>query len=284
MRESMVRQDLTREVVEFGKDIGVIHEMIITGRKVGASRNFYSALAHNEELFAKTVAFVERGGDDIVRKVVVSIPLTEAEKAAVTILGASKVLTRGQAKGEIELPIRYSEDALDTLRVCAKGNAEWSRDWRMVYLSGNSLRQERLRVGDDRKCQPCFDKNRRWWLESNEDDWATGKFEPGYYLIDFNGRFGRTSWSDQEKEIAKLGSGFERAHEAMVTEAALRIFDATGERLLPNWLHWGRSLGSDGGRVNVGDFGSRGWVVSGCHPYQDAYDGLRVCLSRKFQN
>ncbi|MEK7203542.1 MAG: hypothetical protein AAB627_00485 [Patescibacteria group bacterium] len=280
MAETMVRQETAAEIAEFGKDHGVIHEMIVTGRKVGAGQSFYSALAHNEELFAKTVAFVSRGGEDAIREVVVSIPLTEAEKMVIAILGAGKVLTRAQAKGEQELPIHYFED---TLRECAKENLEKGTDWRLVYLRGNSLRQERDRVGTNRKRQPCFYDN-NWWLGRENESWAAEQFEPGYYLIDFNGRFSRTSWQNQENEIVKLGSEFVRAHEAMVTEAALCIFEATGERLLPNWYHWGRSLGSGGLRVRIGYFVSRGWYVD---YYRSDWDGggiLRVCLLRKFQN
>ncbi|TSC90308.1 MAG: hypothetical protein G01um10142_429, partial [Parcubacteria group bacterium Gr01-1014_2] len=247
MKETMVRQETVAEIAEFGKDHGVIHEMIVTGRKMGAGRNFYSALAHNEELFARTVAFVANGGEDVVREIAVSVPqiavsvpLSEAEQAAIAILGQGKVLTRAQTKGEAELPIRYSED---TLRACAKENVEQGTDWRLVYLRGNSLRQERERVGINRKRQPCFHNN-DWWLSEKEDNWATEKFEAGYYLIDFNGRFGRTSWQNQENVIVQLGPEFERAHEAMVTEAALRIFEATGERLLETWYYWGRSLDS----------------------------------------
>lgn len=276
MVEAVVRQETA---VDFGKDLGLVHEAVVTGRKVGAGKDFWSKLAHDESLFAKTVAFVERGCEEIVREVV-SIPLTEAEKAAIAILGAGKVLTRAQAKGETELPIRYSED---TLRACAKENVEQGCDWRLVYLQGNSLWQELERVGTNRKRQPCFYEN-SWWLGVKDNHWATEGFEPGYYLIDFNGRFDRTSWSNQENAIAKLGFEFERAHEAIVTEAAFRIFEATGERLLSNWYHWGRSLVSNGDRVYVGHFDSEGWFVDNYLPECGGYDGLRVCLLRKFQN
>lgn len=46
----------------FGKDEGLIHEAVITGRKVGAGKEFWSALAHNDRLFEKTVRFVACGG------------------------------------------------------------------------------------------------------------------------------------------------------------------------------------------------------------------------------
>lgn len=43
---------------EFGTDHGLIHEAVVTGRKVGADKEFWSALAHSEELFAKVISFV----------------------------------------------------------------------------------------------------------------------------------------------------------------------------------------------------------------------------------
>jgi hypothetical protein len=36
---------------DFGKDLGLVHEAVIMGRKVGADKEFWSALAENEELF-----------------------------------------------------------------------------------------------------------------------------------------------------------------------------------------------------------------------------------------
>ena len=43
---------------QFGEDHGLLHEAVVTGRKVGAGKDFWSALAHNEQLFARVVAFV----------------------------------------------------------------------------------------------------------------------------------------------------------------------------------------------------------------------------------
>lgn len=48
----MVRQE------KFGSDVGLMHEMIVTGRKVNADVDFYAALAHDQELFAQVVKMV----------------------------------------------------------------------------------------------------------------------------------------------------------------------------------------------------------------------------------
>ncbi len=209
--------------------------------------------------------------------------LSETEKTAVATLGQSNVLTQAQAKGEVEFPIRYSEA---TLRACAHANEEEGCDWRLVYLRGNSLWDEEERVGINPERQPCFHDN-SWQLRGWIGRWLKAvprKFEPGYYLIDFNGRFGRTSWPNQEKAIRELGPQFQRAHEAMVTEAALRIFEATRLRLLFWCYHWGYSVDYLSNRVYAGFFHAEGWCVDYSPPLWDRNDLLRVCLVRTFES
>ena len=43
---------------EFGKDLGLMHELIVTGRKVGFERNDWKGLAHNERQLRDTLDFV----------------------------------------------------------------------------------------------------------------------------------------------------------------------------------------------------------------------------------
>lgn len=43
---------------DFGKDLGLIHEVVVAGRKVGATREFWSALAHNQWLIKDVVGYV----------------------------------------------------------------------------------------------------------------------------------------------------------------------------------------------------------------------------------
>ena len=200
------------------------------------------------------------------------------------VLGADKVITAQQSADtwKVEAPqnptIRYSGEIL---RSCVQSNRESGRDFRLVYLQGMSLRELRDKVGISTDNQPCV-YNNDWWLQKSENAWATQKFEPGYYLIDFNGRFPRTSWNRQGEEIAKL-SNYERASEAAVGEAVITNFKVyDGERLLENWSHWGDCLVSVGYRVCVGVFDGGGLGVDYGHPSLDGGDRLRVCLLRKF--
>lgn len=55
MESPMVRP---AEGEEFGREIGLIKEVLITGRKVGAGKKFWSRLAHDEELFRRVVEVV----------------------------------------------------------------------------------------------------------------------------------------------------------------------------------------------------------------------------------
>ncbi len=42
---------------DFGKDHGLIHEAVVTGRGVGAGQDFWASLAHSKMLFGEVVAF-----------------------------------------------------------------------------------------------------------------------------------------------------------------------------------------------------------------------------------
>jgi len=46
------------EASQFGKDNGLVHEVVVMGRKVGAGHGFWSELADNRNLFAVLVAIV----------------------------------------------------------------------------------------------------------------------------------------------------------------------------------------------------------------------------------
>jgi len=201
---------------------------------------------------------------------------------AISILGASKVITAEQASKawEMEAPksatIRYSEKVL---RICAQENQD-GEDWRLIYINGLSLREQIEKRGTDETKQPCFN-NENWWLEKSEESWAKAKPQAGYYLINFKGKYAILNWNKQNAEIAKLGPDVERCHEAVFAEAILTICLVNGECIAESWYHWSNSASSDGDRVSVGHFDSDGL---GVHSVWDgrSWDCLRVALVRKF--
>ena len=65
----------------FGQDHGLIHEVVVTGRKVGAGRKFWEKLAHNEGRFRACVKFVEGDSKTIpVPSPVIEIPFFANEE------------------------------------------------------------------------------------------------------------------------------------------------------------------------------------------------------------
>jgi hypothetical protein len=53
----------------FGKDFGVVHEAVITGRKVGADEKFWAKLAHNEDLFSRFVKVAEGYAEENIKPI-----------------------------------------------------------------------------------------------------------------------------------------------------------------------------------------------------------------------
>lgn len=51
-----------RQEEAFGRDEGVIHEAVVTGRKVGAGKAFWSGLAHDEAFFREVMGIAELHG------------------------------------------------------------------------------------------------------------------------------------------------------------------------------------------------------------------------------
>lgn len=135
-----------------------------------------------------------------------------------------------------ELRIRYREE---TLREAIQANRNGER-WALAYYSGLSLRQMRDKKGVSQSSQPCF-WNTDWWVQGREDSWATRNLEPGYYLLNFKGKFANKQWAVQENMISALGAMYERAHETIVSETVISNFGIHGgERLMESWDHWGK--------------------------------------------
>lgn len=261
----------------FMKDEGLVHEVAVTGRKVGTPdelRQFFSTLAHDERKFREVM-------DEVLGRT----GLTESEQIAASILGSDKIAGYRAATSawsiglpEIEPILQFSREALIE---CSEENQN-GHDWRVVWINGLSLRQQEKKRGRNRKKQPCFDPDYTWWLEKQQDVWGNKPIEAGYQLLDFSGRFGNIKWQPQEDEIAKLGDNFERAEEQAVAEACFTFYLASGkkERLLKNFWHWGRLLTASGSRVDVGVFDEGGFLVG--NDWDGCQDGLlRVVVSRK---
>ena len=59
MKDETSSQVVSKEI-DFGKELGLMHEVIITGRKVGADRTFWKELAAKPQLFSEMVKMVAK--------------------------------------------------------------------------------------------------------------------------------------------------------------------------------------------------------------------------------
>lgn len=210
-----------------------------------------------------------KAADDIIR---------ELANEKIKIIGHKSVANFWGVAIPKDIRIRYSEE---TLRESIQANQN-GEQWALAYYAGQSVRQMREKRGTNRNNQPCF-YAKTWWLENMENFWATKKLEPGYYLLNYNGKFANKTWTDQEGLITELGPMYKRAHECVVGETILSNFNIhKGECLLENWYHWGKEeTGSNDDRIIIGHFDSNGLDVSYWSP-GDLRSSLRVVLLRKF--
>ena len=121
MSHDMVRQG------EFGKDLGLLHEVVVTGRKVGANQAFYAALAHDEELFRRVVEMVcgLQPGPLYDAKTVASLLGIQYSEQELTGFGPSPDALPGY--------ITFFDPGLSLLHlretVCGKGIIFYPQDW-----------------------------------------------------------------------------------------------------------------------------------------------------------
>jgi|GEM_PF-5466829 len=218
MSDDMVRP---AEADLFGRDLTLAAEMIVTGRKVGADRHFYSTLAHDPELFGKIVQLVNTAQP---RK-------WTSIKKAFELLGEDRVVTPRMvaeiykvAKSQNVGLIPYSEQ---TLKDCARQNKRGKAIWYLVWFSGRSL-------VDQLNAQTAAGfsqfKENHWWVSEEERTWSNFRPQPGFQLINF--KFDGSVLRDtdyrfwREKMINGIlaqGAGFVPAHEAIVNEAVFMI-------------------------------------------------------------
>jgi len=207
-----------------------------------------------------------RTADDIIR---------ELANERIKIIGHEPVANMWGIVVPGDIQIRYSEASLrESIEANAKGE-----QWALGYYSGQNPRQMRQKIGTG---STCF-YNNDWWLANKEDFWATKtNIEPGYYLLNFNGKFADKNWDTQERLIGELGPVYKRCHEFVVSETVLSNYRIhNSERLLENWYHWGEEFDSDRYCVAVGYFDSSGFYVNDDTPsYSNGI--LRVVVARKF--
>lgn len=255
MSQNMVRHK------PFGSDYGLVHEAIVTGRKVGAGEEFWTALT-DETLFRKAM--------DAVLGEHRSYPVSASQEQARAIMGSNFYHLSDAAR---HLGVTYSEEQQVELAEIPYSVAtlEACRDTHILF-PGYPLNILNLR----KRVRTAFRKQ-DWY---NQEDFARkAKVGLRWYLIRKTPVPNTTNknLADQQKELAGNES-VPRACE--VIYMIMLHFLATGERLFEGVYVRCSDVSSSGDRVCLGGFDAEGldvhcWCV-------DPYDDVGLAGARNF--
>ncbi len=230
---------------EFGRDLGLMKEVVVTGRKVGAGREFWSKLAHDEQLFREAVTLVL--GDPSQYQ-----PTTSQQHAA-EIMGRNY---HGPDQVAKHFGVRYRDAELaqlaevpfseDELRACKDTH---------ILVAGYPLTGLEIRK---RMKKNAYKQD---WYE-NQDFARKTKVRLRWLLLrktDVPNSRSKT----YDEQLALLGPDEEFSIFCEVLFGMNLHFAETGERMHETYYVRCQDVTSDGNRVYVGRFGQSGWDVHG---------------------
>ena len=256
---STVRQEET-----FGSDHGLIHEAVVTGRKVGAGKEFWSALAHDEAAFQRAITAV-------------SSP-APSTGATTTVAAAAQIMGAGNFHGP---------EALTKLGVTMSKTAS-KKAFGKVPFSAEVLEACR----DTHVLVACagISLMEVWGFQTNlfyakSDPWyksqqfATTKVKAGWYLVRKTPVPDSTS-KTWEEQLSLLTEVDEVPRASVLAQAILIHYLETDERLFPGIYVRVSDVDSGGRRVVLGEFGQDGLVVNDLW-VTDRISSVGVSASRK---
>lgn len=267
LRRCVVDTNTVRQPEPFGTDHGVMHELIVTGRSVGAGKEFYSKLAHDSTLFRQVVNFVNgptpAEGDSV------------TPEQAATIMGSN---FHGIDALERHLGVKLSAKSKKlflsvpfsaaTLQACAETHV-------LVACGALSLM-------DVRQAQTglFYAKSDPWYGAASEQ-FARSKVKAGWQLVRKNPvpDSTRKTWVEQN---ALLGADEQVPSASVLAQAILIHYLETEERLYETIYVRVSDVRSGGALVDLGIFDQGG--LDGVR-YRWAgfrYSGLGLASSRKF--
>ncbi len=247
---------------EFGSDHGLIHEAVVTGRKVGAGEDFWKALGDDEALFRRVVRLVQ--GDEVP-----SGNVTPEEAAQImgsnfhpVAAAAAAFGFRPSAKHKRELlNVPFGREILST---CQRTH---------ILVPGLPLSITDIHKLAAREFYSQADP----WYGQAEQKFGRDKIKLGWYLVRKDAVPNSTSrtWNEQQGLVPEG---------EFVPEANLAVYAAilhklqTGERLFSRvWVRTNSGT-AHGGPGGVG-FRSDGLFVGSWD--DDAYSSIGVASARK---
>lgn len=268
--QSVARLTSTDE--DFGKDHGLIHEAIVTGRKVGAGHDFWSKIAHNEDLFRKVVTLVDCNGYYPCNDYYPSVSQKRTREImgknffgveeAIQYLGENPSKAQLSVLAEVPLTEEVLESRKDTHILVAVFPMS------ILDIRGE-VKDQSLFYQQDWYNKKAFAKT------GGVTEWQLVRKSPV-------GNSMSKTWDEQQ---ALLAEDEEIPPARVMVYTIIGHFLATGERLFENTYVRCSDLDSDGRRVNVGDFAQGGLFIVSSYGWSDSRgDSLGLASSLKFQN
>lgn len=254
---------MEKTVRPFGSDMGLIHEFVVTGRKAGADRAFYSKLAHNERLFERVVSLVARNGYGTTPKRALEIMGSNnffGIEEGIKYFGVDPINRRINILSEIP----FSEETL-----------EESKDTHiLVLVFPLSILEIRNRI----KPELFWSPDRRDWYDG--ETFAEECKEVSWQLVRKTPVDESTlkNWQNQQ---ALIGENDEVPSAQVIVYTMIGHYLATGERLFENVYVRTASVDCDGDHICFGCFDLEGLDIYCCG--DNKYDSLvGVSSARKF--
>lgn len=261
-------QSMARPGEEFGKDHGLVHEAVVTGRKVGAGAAFWAKLAHDEALFGKVVEFVAGDGvQPTVSAPAVTVSRQRArEIVGKNIFGVEEAITHYGAN-----PTEADLAALATVPYTEAELKECRLTHVLTAVFPTSVNDIRAHVAAKRLFYP-----QSWY---NKLAFATNTGGDVCWRLIRKTKVSKSTnktWAEQQELLGK------DEDVPTVRELVYMIighFLATGERLFGDVYVRTQDI-SDGHRVYVGFFDADGLGVNG-YWLVDRYDNIGCSSARK---
>lgn len=255
---------LTSTDEDFGKDHGLIHEVVVTGRKVGAGHGFWSKLAHDESLFKKVVTLVDCNG----------YQASTSQKLAREIMGYNMF---GVEEAIQYLGVKPSGQQLAALAEVPLTEANL-REAKDTHICVAVFPMSILDIRDTMERRLFYSHKDAWY---NKQAFAKDRGRAGWQLVRKTPIENSTNkgWDDQQ---TLLSDKEETPTARIMVYTIIGHFLATGERLFEHIYVRCSDLDSDGRRVCVGNFGETGLDIFNGWGGR-CYGDLGVAASLKFQ-
>jgi hypothetical protein len=195
-----------------------------------------SRLTENPILMSRVVDSIEAGG--------VNYTYSDKERKAAEILGADNIINPALTQlawtyvaGVQNPEVKYSEDTLLECEDLNKVGMQYRKyscplywKWKLVYVHGLSVREQIKSHGGH--FSQWSESKKQWFLDNDKAEWMSKTHNSGYYLINYttleNG--GNDYRAIQDKLLEELGAGYARLPISILSETALSLHYALGEK------------------------------------------------------